>query len=76
MLHATQGALAGITHTQRSLHSRLLIRAPFTMDASLPSDGRALDVFRDLSRRGSRIGVHARQAGINRRLGDRLVPQK
>ena len=72
MLHAYEGAFAGIGHAQGGLHGCFFIGTP----AAPNFRGMGLDELGDFGGRRSGIGVHAGQAGMQRSKGDRLVSEQ
>ena len=76
MLHAHQRPLARIGHAQSSLHGRFLIGTPTAPHPAFPRQRIGLYEFRNLGRRGSGIGIHPGQPGVQRPQGKGLVPQQ
>ena len=64
MLHTNQGALTHERHTQSGFHSRLLVGAPTAVHAAFLRQGITLDKLCDFGRRRTRIGIHARESGV------------
>ena len=64
VLHAHQCALAHVGHAQGGLHGCLLVGAPAAVYAALASQRTGLDVLRNLGRGSARIGIDARQPGV------------
>ncbi len=67
VLHADQRPFSGKRHAQRLLHRRLLIGRPCAVDAPLGGERMSLYIFGDFGRRRARIGIYARQSGVERR---------
>ena len=76
MLHAYQGALAGVGYTQRRFHGRLFIAAPVAVQVAFPRQGMILNEFRDLGRRCTGICIDAGKTGVEGAQGERFIPQK
>ena len=76
VLHAYQRALARIGHAQGRFHGRFFVGAPAAADAALAREGIRLDELRNLRGRGSRIGIHPRQAGMQSPQRHGLISQQ
>ena len=75
VLHANKGAFSGKRNAEGGFHSRLLVGAPFVVDAAFPGQRMVLDVLRNLGRRSTRIGIDSGQTGMQCSQRESLITQ-
>ena len=76
VLHADERPLADVRDAQSGFHRRFFVGAPPAMPAAQRGQFRGLDIFGDLRRGSSRVGVHAGNPGMNGSQCDGLVTQQ